>query len=127
MKKIVMAATLGAFITLCVGYVWGAPSAIHNHWTSPSKYSLASTKVLGDYIDAKQLVQTYEYQYKEHLDSYEGIIRDHSDNPNKLKVKEQIWKAHKERIINQLKYNQDKLKRINDRRLMLADGNVPKV
>ena len=127
MKKIVSAAILGAFITLCVGYVWGAPKAIHNHWTSPSKYSIATTKVLGDYIDAKQLVQTYEYQYKEHVESLEGIIEDYSDKPNKLKVKEQIWKAHKERIINQLKYNQDKLKRINDRRLMLADGNVPKI
>lgn len=127
MKKTISAAMIGAIITLCVGYVWGAPKAIHGHWTSPSKYSIATTKVLGDYIDAKQLVQTYEYQYKEHLDSYEGIIRDHGDNPKKLKVKEQMWKAHKERIINQLKYNQDKLKRINDRRLMLADGNVPKV
>lgn len=103
------------------------PELVHNHFTKPTDYSVASTKVLGEYIDAKGLVQTYEYQYKEHIDSYEGIIRDHKDNPARLKVKEQIWKAHKERIINQLKYNQEKLKQVNDRLLMLADGNMPKV
>jgi len=127
MKKIVMAALAGAVITLCVGYAWGAPAAIHNHFTQPSQYAISTTKVLSDYIDAKALVQTYEYQYKEHIDSLEGIIEDYSDRPSKLKGKEKAWEAQKERIINHLNYNQDKLERINNRQEMLADGNVPKV
>lgn len=126
MKKIAMAAFVGALVTLCVGYVWGAPKYIHNHFTQPSTYALASTKVLGDLIDARAILQGYEYQYKMHIDSLDGIMEDYSDKPRKLRVKEIQWKAEKERIINHLKYNQDKLKRINNRREMLADSKVPK-
>ena len=132
MKKLINWPTsiLGIVLAIGITPVSNGKTAInivHSHFTAPSIYDLASTKVLSDYVDTKGLVQTYEYQYKEHIDSYEGIIRDNKDNPDRLKVKEQIWKAHKERIINQLKYHQERLKLINDRRLMLADGNVPKV